>query len=191
MIFLITTLIIAVLCGTTAYFCEKHNSSPKNYSMYLVWAMLIGVLISISIVFMSPSIQTSTVHTVYKNTQNANATVVLNDNTVNLNTQKANQTPKSLNQTLKDRLSIDQRGKLTLIKDKTQSTRTFTKLIIKGDPDGTKIDNIKYGHVSITPTLFGVFPDADLKNDTDVVIVTLVNDNTKTKKALDAILDNH
>lgn len=31
MIFLITTLIIAVFCGSTAYFCEKHNSSPQYY----------------------------------------------------------------------------------------------------------------------------------------------------------------
>lgn len=189
MIFLITTFIIAVLCGTTAYFCEKHKLSPKDYSMYLACAMLIGVLISTSIVFMSPSIQTSTVHTVYKNTQNANATIVLNDNTINLNTQKANQTPKSLNQTLKDRALVTQKGKLTLAKNKTQSTRTFTKLIIKGDPDGTKITNIKYGHVNNTPKLFGRIPDTLLKDDNDVVIVTLVDDNAKTKKALDAILD--
>ena len=31
MIFLITALIIAVFCGSTAYFCEKHNSSPEDY----------------------------------------------------------------------------------------------------------------------------------------------------------------
>ena len=31
MIFLITALIIVVFYGSTAYFCEKHNSSPKDY----------------------------------------------------------------------------------------------------------------------------------------------------------------
>ena len=31
MIFLITALIIAVFCDSTAYFCENYNSSLKDY----------------------------------------------------------------------------------------------------------------------------------------------------------------
>lgn len=189
MTLIITIFLIFVLGSIVTYFSEKHKVSPEDYSLYLACAITISILVMITIAVTSPTTHTSTVHTVYKNTQNANATVVLNNNTINLNTQKANQTQKSLNQTLKERFSINQKGKLTLIKDKTQSTRTFTKLIIKGDPDGTKIANIKYGHINNTPKLFGLIPDTLLKDDNNVVIMTLVDDNAKTKKALDAILD--
>lgn len=191
--FIIT--LMFVFGGSAIYISKKNKFSQEEALTIFLCSLLLATILPITIEYVSPTIHTSTVHTVYKNKENATATITLDDNTITLDTQKTNQTKKSLNRIIKNRSSDHQKGQLTLSKNKTNSTRPFSQLVIKGDPDGTKISKIAYGNITDQTTLFGHIPDPLLKINEDVVIVTLVkdktnNDNIKTKKALDTILDN-
>lgn len=187
-------ILMFIFGGSAIYISKKNKFSPDEALTIFLCSLLPAITLPTAIEYVSPTIHTSTVHTVYKNKQNTTATITLDDNTITLDTQKTNQTKKSLNRIIEKRPSDQQKGQLTLSKNKTNSTRPFSQLIIKGDPDGTKISKIGYGNITDKATLFGHIPDPLLKINEDVVIVTLVkdktdNDNTKTKKALDAILD--
>lgn len=187
-------ILIFIFGGTAIYVSKKNKFSSDEAVTIFVCSLLPAVILPVTIEYISPTIHTSTVHTIYKNKENATASIILDDNTIALDTQKTNQTKKSLNRIIENRSSDRQKGQLTLSKNKTNSTRPFSQLIIKGDPDGTKISKIAYGNITDQTTLFGHLPDPLLKINEDVVIVTLVkdktdNDNAKTKKALDAILD--
>lgn len=186
---------IFIFCGIALYINKKNNYYADEAVIIFAEFLLFAVVFAFTVAYFSPSIKTSTVHTIYKNKQNANVTITLDDNTVTLDTQKTNQTKKSLDRIIANRGSNNQKGQLTLSKNKVNSTRDFDVLIIKGNPDGNKISRIDYGNITDTITAFGYIPDPLLKTNNDVVIVTLVNDkhqatDTKTKKALDAILDN-
>lgn len=181
--------------GIAIVISKKNKFSPEEAVTIFLCSLISATVLPITIEYVSPTIHTSTVHTIYKNKENATATITLDSNSINLDTQKTNQTKKSLDRIITNELSDHQKGELTLSKNKVTSTRAFSQLIIKGDPDGTKISKIAYGNITDQTTLFGYIPDPLLKINEDVVIVTLVkdktsNDNAKTKKALDAILDN-
>lgn len=180
--------------GLAIIISKKNKFSPEEAVTIFLCSLISATILPITIEYVSPTVHTSTVHTVYKNKQNATATITLDDNKITLDTQKTNQTKKNLDRIIANRLSDHQKGQLTLSKNKVASTRTFSQLIIKGDPDGTIISKIAYGNITDQTTLFRHIPDPLLKINEDVVIVTLVkdktsNNDTKTKKALDAILD--
>lgn len=186
---------IFIFCGIALAINKKNKFYADDAAIVFAGFLLFAVVFAFAIAYFSPSIKTSTVHTIYKNKQNANATITLDDNTITLDTQKTNQTKKNVDRIIANRPNDNQKGQLTLSKNKVNSTRNFNVLVIKGDPNGTKISRIDYGNVTDTITAFGYIPDPLFKTNNDVVIVTLVNDkhqanNTKTKKALDAILDN-
>lgn len=189
--FIITLMFI--FGGSAIYISKKNKFSTDEALTIFLCSLLPAITLPTAIEYISPTIHTSTVHTIYKNKENATATITLDDNTITLDTQKTNQTKKSLNRIIEKRPSDQQKGQLTLSKNKTNSTRPFSQLIIKGDPDGTKISKIAYGNITDQTTLFGHIPDPLLKINEDVVIVTLVknktNNDIKTKKALDTILD--
>lgn len=192
--FIITS--IFIFGGITIYISKKNKLSSEEAVTIFLCSLISATILPITIEYVSPTVHTSTIHTVYKNKQNATATINLDDNKITLDTQKTNQTKKSLNRIITNELGDHQKGQLTLSKNKVTSTRTFSQLIIKGDPDGTIISKIAYGNITDQATLFGRIPDPLFKINEDVVIVTLIkdktnNDNAKTKKALDAILDNH
>lgn len=191
--FIITSLFI--FGGIAIVIIKKNKIAPEEALAIFLCSLISATVLPITIEYISPTIHTSTIHTIYKNKENATATITLDDNTINLDTQKTNQTKKSLDRIITNRLSDHQKGQLNLSKDKVTSTRTFSQLIIKGDPDGTIISKIAYGNITDQATLFGHISDPLLKINEDIIIVTLVkdksnSDNTKTKKALDAILDN-
>ena len=186
---------IFIFCGIALAINKKNKFYADDAVIVFAGFLLFAVVFAFAVAYFSPSIKTSTVHTIYKNKQNANATITLDDNTITLDTQKTNQTKKNVDRIIANRLSDHQKGQLTLSKNKVNNTRDFDVLILKGDPNGTKISRIDYGNVTDTVTAFGYIPDPLFKTNNNVVIVTLVNDkhhanDTKTKKALDAILDN-
>ena len=186
---------IFIFCGIALAINQKNKFYADKAAIVFASFLLFAVVFAFTVAYFSPSIKTSTVHTIYKNKQNANTTITLNDNTITLDTQKTNQTKKNIDRIIANRRSNSQKGHLTLSKNKVNSTRDFNILILKGDPNGTKISRIDYGNVTETITAFGYIPDPLIKTNNNVVIVTLVNDkhqanDTKTKKALDAILDN-
>lgn len=186
---------IFIFCGIAIAINKKNKFYADDAVIVFTSFLFFAVVFAFAIAYFSPSIKTSTVHTVYKNKQNANVTITLDDNTLTLDTQKTNQTKKNVDRILSNRDSDKQKGQITLSKNKVNSTRDFDVLIIKGDPNGTKISRIDYGNITDTVTAFGYIPDPLLKVNNDVVIGTLVNDkpqtnDTKTKKALNAILDN-
>lgn len=186
-------LLMFIFGGSAIYISKKNKFSTDEALTIFLCSLLPAITLPTAIEYISPTIHTSTVHTIYKNKENATATITLDDNTITLDTQKTNQTKKSLNRIIEKRPNDQQKGQLTLSKNKTNSTRPFSQLIIKGDPDGTKISKIAYGNITDQTTLFGHIPDPLLKINEDVVIITLVKDKTsndiKTKKALDTILD--
>ena len=185
---------IFIFCGIALAINQKNKFYADEAAIVFASFLFFAVVFAFVIAYFSPSIKTSTVHTIYKNKQNANATITLDDNTITLDTQKTNQTKKNIDRIIANRLSDSQKGQLTLSKNKINSTRDFDVLIVKGDPNGTKISRIDYGNVTDTVTAFGYIPDPLFKTNNNVVIVTLINDkhqanDTKTKKTLDAILD--
>lgn len=187
--------LIFIFCGIAIAINKKNKFYADKAAIVFAGFLLFAVVFAFAVAYFSPSIKTSTVHTIYKNKQNANATITLDDNTITLDTQKTNQTKKNVDRIIANRLRDHQKGQLTLSKNKVNSTRDFDVLILKGDPNGTKISRIDYGNVTDTVTAFGYIPDPLFKTNNNVVIVTLVNDkhhanDTKTKKALEAILDN-
>ena len=187
-------LLMFIFGGSAIYISKKNKLTPEEALTIFLCSLLSAFILPVTIEYVSPSIKTSTVHIIYKNKQNANVTITLDDNTLTLDTQKTNQTKKNVDRIINNRLSDHQKGELTLSKNKVTSARAFNQLIIKGDPDGTTISKIAYGNITDQATLFGHIPDPLLKINEDIVIVTLVkdkanSDNTKTKKALDAILD--
>lgn len=185
---------IFIFCGIALAINKKNKIYADDAVIIFAGFLLFAVVFAFAVAYFSPTIHTSTVHTIYKNKQNANATIALDDNTITLDTQKTNQTKKNVDRIIANRHGNNQKGQLTLSKNKVNSTRDFDILIIKGDPKGTKISRIDYGNVTDTVTFFGYIPDPLFKTNNDVVIVTLVNEkhqvtDAKTKKALDAILD--
>lgn len=186
--------LIFIFCGIALYINKKNKLYADEAATVFACFLFLAVVFAFAIAYFSPSIKTSTVHTIYKNKQNANATITLDNNTLTLDTQKTNKTKKNVDRIIASQHSDNQKGQITLSKNKVSSTRDFDILIIKGDPNGTKISHIAYGNITETVTAFGYIPDPLFKTNNDVLIVTLVNDkqqtdNTKTKKALDAILD--
>lgn len=188
-------LLMFIFGGSAIYISKKNKIAPEEALIIFLCSLISAIVLPITIEYVSPTIHTSTVHTIYKNKQNANVTITLDDNTLTLDTQKTNQTKKNVDRIINNRLSDHQKGELTLSKNKIDSTRDFDVLIIKGDPNGNKISRIDYGNITDTVTAFGYIPDPLFKTNNNVVIVTFANDkpqtnDTKTKKALDAILDN-
>lgn len=82
--------------------------------------LFLAIVFAFAIAYFSPPIKTSTVHTIYKNKQNASATITLDDNTLILDTQKTNKTKKNVDRIIRNQHSDNQKSQITLSKKQSQ-----------------------------------------------------------------------
>ena len=93
---------IFIFCGIALYINKKNKLYADEAGTVFACFLFFAVVFAFAIAYFSPPIKTSTVHTIYKNKQNANATITLDNNTLTLDTQKTNKTKKNVDQIITD-----------------------------------------------------------------------------------------
>lgn len=127
----------------------------EDYVAYSSICSILMIVLLVGILIFSPMHSKYNYHTVYANDIKATIKVMAKqddkDNTVTLigGDDLSGITAKTIR-------SNDYTGTITASKGKTQSTRDFERLIVKGSDNGTRVTKIEYGTETKYLTLFGL-----------------------------------
>lgn len=161
---------IGIFLGCIIAYNQRGDVKDYMESSGMCSILMMGLLACIFLA--SPPHSKYNYHTVYANDIKAiikvTATQDDNDKTVTLT---GGETLSDI--TAKSIRNNDYSGTLTATKNKTQSTRDFKYLIVKGSDDATKVTKIEYGTKTRYLTLFGLIDFDFMPIKSKAVRVTL------------------